>query len=80
MSKMFRSTGNAAQPGVMSCWSAVMSGTAVQHKFQELLFIMDVMIFRSAGTAAQHEFHELPFIMNVMIFRSAGTAAHHEFQ
>ena len=36
-----RSTGNAAQPGVMSCWSAVMTGTASPRGFLELLFRMD---------------------------------------
>ena len=56
------------------------TGTAAQHEFQKLPFIMNVIIFRSAGITAQHEFQELPFVMTVMIFRSAGTAAQPEFQ
>ena len=33
-------------------WGLSNEGTAAQHEFQELPFIMNVMIFRSAGTAA----------------------------
>jgi len=62
------------------CHDLPSTGTFAQHEFQELQFIMNVMIFRSAGAAAQHEYRELPFIMTVTIFRTTETAAQHEFQ
>ena len=57
-----------------SCLSAVMPGTAAHHEFQELPFIMSVMIYR---TAVPREFLELSFHMDV---RTAVPCACHELR